>query len=204
MTAGSDVTEHLIDRASRGDIAARGELFDRYREYLLRMVTARLDRRLARRVDASDIVQEALADAAIRMDAYLRDRPLPFLGWLRQLAGERMIDAQRRHIGAQRRSTTREESALERFEESAVDVVRRMLADDTSPSNRLVREERDAQIMAALTALTARDREVLVMRHLEQLTPAEIAEALGVTEWAIKSRLLRALMRIRDRLETKA
>ncbi len=203
MTAGSDVTEHLIDRASRGDIAARGELFDRYREYLLRMVTARLDRRLARRVDASDIVQEALADAAVRMDAYLRDRPLPFLGWLRQLAGERMIDAQRRHIGAQRRSTTREESALERFEESAVDVVRRMLADDTSPSNRLIREERDAQIMAALTTLTARDREVLVMRHLEKLTPAEIAEALGVTEWAIKSRLLRALMRIRERLVNK-
>jgi RNA polymerase sigma-70 factor, ECF subfamily len=204
MTASRAATQDLIDRASQGDAAARSELFERYREYLLRMVTARLDRRLAPRVDASDIVQEALADAAQRMDAYLRDRPLPFFGWLRQLAGERMIDAQRRHIGAQRRSITREQSTLEPCEESAVDVVRRLLANDTSPSNRLVRQERDEELMAALASLSPRDREVLVMRHHEQLSPAEIAEALGVTEWAVKSRLLRALIRIRDRLENNS
>ena len=94
MIGSGSVIEDLIERAAQGDANARGQLFEHYREYLLRMVTARLDRRLAPRVDASDIVQETLADAARRMDAYLKDRPLPFFGWLRQLAGERLIDAQ--------------------------------------------------------------------------------------------------------------
>ena len=89
-------------------------------------------------------------------------------------------------------------------EESAVEIVRRMLATDTSPSNRLVRRERGEQVMAALASLSPRDREVLAMRHLEELSPAEIAEALGVTELAVKSPLLRALIRIRDRLEVKS
>src|SRR5271156_997477 len=104
MTEATRLTEALINRAGQGDVTARHELLDRYRDYLRRMVATRLDRRLAPRVDPSDIVQETLADAAERLDDYLRDRPLPFHGWLRQLAGEHVIQTHRRHVGAQRRS----------------------------------------------------------------------------------------------------
>jgi RNA polymerase sigma-70 factor (ECF subfamily) len=163
-------------------------------------VATRLDRRLAPRVDPSDIVQETLADAAARLDDYLRDRPIPFFGWLRQIAGERVIDTHRRHVFSQRRSIMRESRTPDLSEEAAGELGRRLMSNDTSPSNRMIREERHQQVMAALAALSPRDREVLVMRHLEQLTTGEIADALGLTEGAVESRLLRALIRLRSRL----
>jgi RNA polymerase sigma-70 factor, ECF subfamily len=201
MAETTRITEHLIERAGHGDDDARRELLEQYRDNLKRMVAARLDRRLAPRVDPSDVVQETLADAARRMDEYLRDRPLPFFGWLRQLAGERVIDTHRRHVLAQRRSITRESRTPELSEESAVELGRKLMASDTSPSNRLMRQERCDQVMAALAGLSPRDREVLVMRHLEQLSTAEVAEALGISVGAVEVRLFRALVRMRARLE---
>ncbi len=192
MTELTRSVQERIEQAIRGNAAARQELLELYRENLKRMVAARLDRRLASRVDPSDVVQETLADAAKRMDDYLRDQPLPFLGWLRQLAGERVIDTHRRHIVSQRRSVNREDRNREQLDDTSRALARRFLASDTSPSNRLSRKERRDQVMAALAALSSRDREVLVMRYLEQLGAAEIAEALGITEGAVKARLLRA------------
>ncbi len=164
------------------------------------MVEARLDRRIAARVDASDVVQDALIEAARRLEHYLTERPLPYFAWLRQIAAERVIDTHRRHVSSQRRSILREEHGLEIPDESAVQLIARIFADDTSPSNRVVRKERNEQLTEALAALSARDREVLVMRHLEQLSTAAIAEALGISEGAVKARLLRGLLRLRGRL----
>src|SRR6266550_4078148 len=101
-------TPELLDRTRGGDVAAGQELLTRHRARLRRMVEVRLDRRLAPRVDPSDVVQEALADAARRLDDYLRQRPLPFYPWLRRLAWERLVKLHQRHIGAERRSVTRE------------------------------------------------------------------------------------------------
>ncbi len=201
MTETTRGAQELLDRAVRGDASARQMLLERYRENLRRMVASRLDRRLTSRIDPSDVVQETLADASRRMDEYFQDQPIPFFGWLRQLAGERVIDTHRRHIFSQRRSITREDRVLELPDASANELVRRLTATDTSPSNRLSRQERRDQVMAALSALSPRDREVLVMRYLEQLSAAEIAEALGITEGAVKARLLRALIHMRGRLE---
>lgn len=156
------------------------------------MIASRLDRRLTSRVDPSDVVQETLADASKRMDEYLTQRPLPFLGWLRQLAGERVIDTHRRHIVSQRRSISREDRSGVGTDESSRDHARRFIANDTSPSNRLSRKERRDQVMTAMAELSVRDREVLTMRYFEQLSAAEIAEATGITEGAVKVRLLRA------------
>lgn len=197
-----DETHDLFARIGRGDDLARRELLEHYRDYLRRMVSARLDRRLAPRVDPSDIVQEALADAARRMDEYLRGCPLPFLAWLRQLAGDRVVDAHRRHVQSQRRSVTREDQPFDRSDPSAVALAGRLVSDDTSPSGRLLRSERREHLMEALATLPDRDREVLVMRHLEQSSTAEIAEALGISVGAVESRLLRALLRLRGHLKT--
>ena len=102
-------TEELVERAGLGDEGARQELFVRHRDRLRRMVAVRMDRRLAPRVDPSDVVQEALAEAHEAMSDYLRDRPLPFYPWLRQFAWERLLKLHRHHVDARRRSVDREE-----------------------------------------------------------------------------------------------
>jgi RNA polymerase sigma-70 factor (ECF subfamily) len=204
MNPSHRATQLLIERAGRGDESARLDLLERHRPQLRRMVAVRLDRRLAPRVDPSDIVQETLADAAARLDEYLRDRPLPFHGWLRQLAGEHVIQTHRRHVGAQRRSVIRESRTPEVSDNSAAELAGLLMADDTSPSDRLERQEQIEKVMAALEVLSAKDREVLVMRHLEQLPTAEIADALGLNEAAVRSRLVRALTRLRAYLEADA
>jgi RNA polymerase sigma-70 factor, ECF subfamily len=193
-------TQDLIDHAGRGDEAARHQLLEQYRDDLRRMVAARLDRRLAPRVDASDVVQEVLVEADRRLDGYLREQPIPFFAWLRQIAGDRIVDAHRLHVAAKKRSVTREDAGLELPDESSFALARCLFADDTSPSNRLIRQESQEEIRKAIDALPHKDREVLVMRHLEQLSTAEIAAALGITEGAVKVRLLRALVRLRGQL----
>jgi RNA polymerase sigma-70 factor (ECF subfamily) len=133
--------------------------------------------------------------------AYLRDRPLPFYPWLRRIAWERLVKVHRRHLQARIRSAAREEpGGLPLPDESAVDLARRLAASGTSPSARVVREEVCIRVRSALDHLGPRDRDVLVMRYLEQLTNREIAAALGITEGAVKVRHLRALERLRGLL----
>jgi RNA polymerase sigma-70 factor, ECF subfamily len=190
--------QDLIDRAADGDSSARGEILEGYRDYLRRMVAARLDRRLAPRVDASDVVQDTLATATARLDEYLCDRRISLIGWLRGLAGERVIDAHRYHLAADRRTVARESRVPDLPDHSALDLGRRLFAGDTSPSNNLMRREQNDRILAALARLSARDREILVMKYLEQLSTAEVAEALGLSERAVKGRHVRALVRLRE------
>ncbi len=194
-------TESLIDRATRGDALARRELLEHYRDYLRRMVAARLDRRLAPRIDASDVVQETLADADRRLDEYLSDPPLPFFGWLRVLAGEHVREAHRKHLFAKGRSVARESRLPELNDLSMLSLAHQLASDDTSPSNRLVREEEVEWVKASLAALPDHDREVLVMRYVETLSSIEISEALGTTVSVAKHRLCRALMRLRSKME---
>src|SRR5690349_19805955 len=196
MTTPEPDTEELLDRVAHGDGGARQRLLARHRARLRRMIALRLDRRLAARVDPSDVVQEALADAARKLSAYVRDRPLPFYPWLRRLAWERLIKLHRRHITADRRSVTREDDwALP--DESAAELASRLVSPGSSPSRRAVRAEVQGRVRAVLEQLGERDREVLVLRYLEQLSTREVAEVLGITEGAVKVRHFRALERLR-------
>jgi RNA polymerase sigma-70 factor (ECF subfamily) len=191
--------EGLIERARRGDGAACQELLARHRPRLRQMVAVRLDRRLAARADPSDVVQEALADAARKLPDYLRERPLPFYPWLRRLAWERLVKLHQRHIGADRRSV-RHEAPAPLPDESALQMARLLFAPGPSPSERAQRQELCARVQAALAWLNERDREVLVLRYLEQMSTAEIAAVLGTTPGAVKVRHLRALERLRGLL----
>jgi RNA polymerase sigma-70 factor (ECF subfamily) len=202
MIGTSANTEELLDRASCGDERACEALLDRHRDRLRRMIGARLDRRLAARVDPSDVVQEALAEAAENLGAYLRDRPLPFYPWLRRFAWDRLMKVHRRHIKSQKRSVAREEAWC-MPDESAQQLANRLLARSTNPVGRLIREELRDRLRAALAKMAESDREVLVMRNLEHLSIVEIAAVLGISEGAVKVRHLRALRRLKALLEEK-
>src|SRR4051794_23531047 len=194
--------DELLLRAGRGEDAARQRLLAMHRDRLRRMVAVRMDRRLAARLDPSDVVQEALADAGQRLDEYLRDRPTAFYPWLRQFAWERLVDLHRRHVQAQRRSVAREEARdVGLPDESASALVERLVGSGTSPSRRLIRAELRERVQSGLASLGPRDREVLVLRHLEGLSTAEVAAVLGLSSGAVMTRHTRALVRLRALLE---
>jgi RNA polymerase sigma-70 factor (ECF subfamily) len=192
-----DETEELIRRAGRGDDQARQRLLSLHRDRLRRMVDSRLDPRLAARLDPSDVVQEALMDAAGRLEDYLRDRPLPFYAWLRQFAWERVIKLHERHVTARKRTVCRER-ALDLPDRSGLLLAGRLAASTTSPGRRLSKEEQRERVRAALAHLPPRDREILALLYLEGLNNKEAAAVLGIGEGAVKMRHLRALGRLRD------
>jgi RNA polymerase sigma-70 factor (ECF subfamily) len=166
------------------------------------MVAYHLDRRLHARVDPSDVVQEVFAEASRKLPEYLKYRPLPFYPWLRQMAETHLVDLRRRHIDAQKRSIYREEpGVLALPDESAAELASRLVTSATSPSQRLLREEARQRVQTALGQLSPRDRHVLELRHLEQLSVVETAAVLGISEGAVKTRHVRALQRLRGLLE---
>jgi RNA polymerase sigma-70 factor (ECF subfamily) len=201
MALASPDTDQLLEQASQGDGTARQQLLARHRDRLRQMVAVRLDRRLAARVDPSDVVQEALADAALKLSDYLRRRPLPFYPWLRRLAWERLVKIHQRHLKVRMRSARREEAGgPDLSDESALELAQRLIDPGTGPSQRLIRDELRRRVQATLAQLGERDREVLILRYLEQLSTREIAATLEVSEGAVKVRHLRALKRLRSLL----
>jgi RNA polymerase sigma-70 factor (ECF subfamily) len=197
MTRATPDTEELIARARQGDDMARQRLLARHRDRLRRMFAVRMDPRLAARIDPSDLVQETLADAAAKLDAYLHERSLPFYAWVRQLAWDHLVQAHRRHVRARRRSVSREEQWAGPADASSAALAERLMARNSSPSQRLLREEERLLLLAALARLSGSDREILVMKYLEQLSTAEVATILDLTEAAVKKRHTRALERLR-------
>jgi RNA polymerase sigma-70 factor, ECF subfamily len=195
-------TEELLRQAAEGNPAARDGLLDRHRNRLRKMIAYRLDRRLAARVDPSDVVQEVLMEANDKLDRYLVERPLPFYPWLRALALERMLTLRRRHLKTAKRTVQREEPGLLALpDESLAELAERLVTSATSPSQRLLRQEQRQYVHKGLALLAEPDREVLVLRHLEQLSVAETAAVLGISAGAVKTRHLRALERLRTLLD---
>jgi len=197
MAADECETEDLIRRAGKGDEMAAEQLLAGHRNRLRHMVAVRMDPRLAARFDASDVVQETLVEASRRLPEYLQARPLPFYPWLRQIAWEQLLDLHRKHFRAQKRTLGRERCCYPLPDRSTTDLADRLLAGGTSPSRHCVRQELRTRMQAALAKLPERDREILVLRHLEQLSTHEIASVMGMTEGAVKTRHLRALQRLR-------
>ena len=202
MTEPGDLAD-LLARAAAGDENALTELFSRYRKRLKQMVRLRLNRRLQGRIDDSDVLQEAYLEAARRLPEYLADRPLPFFLWLRHLTGEKLIDAHRRHLGARMRDAAQEVS-LHRGPmpaASSASLAAQLLGRLTSPSQAAVKAETRLRVQEVLNRMEPLDREVLALRHFEQLSNAEVAETLGLNESTASSRYLRALKRLKDEVQ---
>jgi len=196
-TSGGSETESLLRRAANGEPSARADLLERYRPQLQRMVSMRLDKRVAARVDPSDIVQEAMKDAFQRLPEYLADPQIPFYPWLRRIAWDRLVDMYRTHVTAERRSVLREHPAPSLNEESVAELAHSIVTSSVNPGRRAMLAEMQDRTKAALLQLKPHDREVLVLRYLEQLGVEEIAGVLGISQTAVTSRHLRALQRLR-------
>jgi RNA polymerase sigma-70 factor (ECF subfamily) len=196
--------DQLLERARRGDRAARDRLLAVHRSRLKKMIAVRIDPRLAVRVDPSDVVQDTLMEAALRLSEFLRQRAMPFYPWLRNLAAERLIQLQRLHIRAQRRSVKREEPGSPLSDASAAKLANCILTGPHNPLSKLLKSEMLERVRIALDELPERDREILVLRYLEQLSIAETAAVLKVNNAVVKMRHLRALERLRELLEDDA
>lgn len=199
MWPDSDETHQLLRHAEGGDAEAVNRLMERHRAALRQMVQLRLDRAVARRVDASDVVQDVLLEASRRLEDYIRDPRLPFHLWLRQLAKDRMIDMHRRHRTAQRRSVDREQplAAPGNGDRSSLDLAARLIDRELTPAAANIRRELEQRFLTALDELDETDREILLMRHTEQLGNSEVAQALGISPAAAGMRYLRALRKLR-------
>jgi RNA polymerase sigma-70 factor (ECF subfamily) len=196
-TDGSSV-DGLLSEAVTGDRSAISRLLERYRTRLKHLVAARLDRRLAVRVDPSDVVQEALIDADRRLPEYLQDRAVGFFPWLWQLAVQRLVTSRRVHVEADKRSVRRE---LAHHGLSAERLFGGIIQSDTSPSEHVIREEDRARARVAIAALAESDRTILDLRYIQGLPFAEIAGRLGIGIGAVKMRHLRAIERARAAIE---
>jgi RNA polymerase sigma-70 factor (ECF subfamily) len=171
---------------------------DRYRDRLRKAVAIRLDKRIAARVDASDIVQEAMRDAFRRLPEYFADPRLSFYPWLRRITWDRLVDMYRTHVAAERRSVLREQPAMLNLnDESVAELAHSIVTSSVNPGRRAMLAEMEGRTKAALMRLKPHDREILVLRYLEQLGVEEIASVLGISQTAVTSRHLRALQRLR-------
>ena len=202
----SERTRELLSAARDGDQDAVEGLMDRHRDALRKLVDHRMDRAIGRRVDASDEVQDELLEASSRLGKYLDQPTLPFHLWLRQLARDRLIDMHRRHRKAQRRSVDRERplAARAHADQSSMDLAARLADAELTPAAASIRRELQLRFHEAIEDLVEDDREILLMRHFEQLTNSETAEALGLSPAAAGMRHLRALRRLKGQLENSA
>jgi RNA polymerase sigma-70 factor (ECF subfamily) len=194
----------LIDRAVAGDSAALAELFGRYRKRLRAMVRLRMDRRLQGRVDPSDVLQEAYLDVAQQLSSYLAKPEMPFYLWLRLTTGQRLMRLHRHHLGTAIREASREVS-LHRGalpQASSVSLAAQLLGKMTSASKAIERVEIQLQLQAALNGMDEMDREIIALRHFEELSNAEAAQVLGLEPSAASKRYIRALKRLQQILKS--
>ncbi|MBL8729770.1 MAG: sigma-70 family RNA polymerase sigma factor [Planctomycetes bacterium] len=190
-----DLTDDELEQRLRaGDDTVLATLLERHRERLQRMVHFRLDARLVGRIDAEDVVQEAYLDAEKRLSAYRGDDK-PFLVWIRLITQQTMIDVHRKHLGAAMRNAGREIKAPASGTLSGF-----FVAHVTSPSNAAMREELRVHVETALENMDEIDREVLLLRHFEELSNKEAAAVLGIQENAASNRYVRALGRLKGLL----
>jgi RNA polymerase sigma-70 factor (ECF subfamily) len=200
MTSEADADQDLVRRMRAGEARALADLFAAQRERLRRMVQLRLDRRLQGRIDPSDVVQEAFLDAARRLGEYTADAALPPFLWLRFLTAQRLVTLHRIHLGVKGRDASREVSLHTGPLPSADSrsLAAQLLGRLTSPSRAAIRAEIQIKIQDALNAMGPIDREILALRHFEELSNSETAAVLGLHKAAASNRYVRALRRLKE------
>ena len=183
-------TDHLLSKIERGESSAMGPLLESQRPYLRRLFELRMDDELRGRVDPSDVVQETLLVVSRKVPDFIQRRPTSFRLWVRLKALERLVETRRRHL-AQRRSVRRE---ITLSDASSMAIAGRFVQDEAS--QRIQRKDLMDRVRRSILELDEMDREVLLLRHVEELSNGEVAELLRITKYAASKRYGRALMRL--------
>ncbi len=202
MAEQSEDVESLDNRLRAGDQDALATLFSKHRDRLWRMTHFRMDRRLLSRVDPDDVLQEAFMAAADRLKSYNVGEDAeysPFV-WLRMILMQTMTDVHRRHLGAQMRSAEKEVNFRQQTcgQATSASLIAQFSGRLTSPSQAAVRAESLVQLEQAVESMEPLDREVLALRHFEELSNSETAEVLGIQQKAASIRYVRAVKRLRE------
>ena len=192
-------TEDLLLQAKEGSTDAINHLMTRHRDSVRYLIRMRLDRKIQNRVDVSDVVQDVFIEANRRLQRYLADPIMPFHLWLRQIAKDRIIDAHRKHRVSLKRSVDREQQivAFRGSDQSSVQLASVLGDPRLTPAAAAIQKEMAGQVEAAITRLGEKDCEIILMRHYEHLSNAEIGQLLGLTEPAASMRYLRAIRRLK-------
>ncbi len=196
MQRDPDETQRLLELAKGGDQAAFEALFGRHRTKLLRAIALRMDRRVAARVDASDVLQDTYLEAFKRLPHYLQQQGMPFYLWLSWIAREKVLALHRRHLGADKRAVTHEVPLLP-ANSSATFVSVVIAGREPTPSQALAKAELAERLRLALGRLDDDDRDLILWRHFEQLSARDTARILHISEAAAGKRYLRAVERLR-------
>src|SRR6056297_2341059 len=198
-----DQTETLLGAARDGDSEAVNALLDKHRKAVRRLVELRLDRKVQRRVDVSDVVQDVLIEASGRLEKYLSDPAMAFHLWLRQIAWDRIIDTYRRHRVSAKRNMDREQpmSVPAGADHSTMELAVQLCDPGLTPAAAATQREIAGKIEAVIEQLPEQDREIILMRHYEHLSNLEIAEVLKLNPPAASMRYLRAVRRLRELLQ---
>jgi RNA polymerase sigma-70 factor, ECF subfamily len=204
MSVDSRSNEDLLDAARDGDEGALAVLVERHRDRLERMVWLRMDRRLQGRVDAGDVVQDAYLAVRCKFSQYSADPRLPFFLWLRLEVGQKLVDVHRTHLNTKMRDAGQEVSlhrgALPQV--TSMSLAEQLLGKLTTASHAAMRAELKVRVQEALNSMDHHDREVLILRHFEDLSNAEAAQVLGIKPTAAVNRYVRALKRLKDVFQT--
>src|SRR5262245_49589134 len=200
MSTDTRTDEELLDTARNGDEGALAILVERHRNRLERMVGLRMDRRLQGRVDPADVVQDAYLAVRVKFPQYSADPRLPFYLWLRLEVGQKLVVLHRFHLGTAMRDAGQEVSlhrgALPQV--TSVSLAEHLLGKLTTPSHAAMRVELKLRVQEALNSMDPCDREVLILRHFEELSNAEAGEVVGIKPSAAVNRYVRALKRLKD------
>lgn len=195
----SDPQNDLLRRVKQGDQQALAELFSTHRDRLWRIINFRLDSRLLGRADADDVLQEAYLAASQRIEHFVDDNAQSFFIWLRLIANQTLIDVHRRHLGAKMRDANRDMSIHAHYAQAtSMSIASQLLGNFTSPSQVAMRDEVANQLDQAIDSMAPIDREVLALRHFEELSNSEVAEVLDIQQKAASIRYVRALKRLKD------
>jgi RNA polymerase sigma-70 factor, ECF subfamily len=193
--------EQLLQEARAGDSDHLGRLLEHYQRYLTLLAQVQIGKRLQGKVDAADLVQETFLDAHRNFSRFEGTTEVQFVFWLRKILAAKLADLLRRYLGAQARDVRLEREIESSFEDSSALLDRGLVAPQSSPSQQASGREQAVLLAEAIGQLPGDYREVILLRHLEGLTFAEVARRMGRSLDSVEKLWMRALGRLRQLLE---
>lgn len=193
-------TNSLIEKACAGDDSVVAELFELYRERLKRLISLRMHPQMKSRLDASDVLQDAYIELARQLPKYAEEKEIPFFVWLRMIVVDSLKRLQRQHLKAEKRTAYREVdlASMPVSDASVLNLASQLAGQFTSVDRNLIKEEIQRKLMDALERMEVNDREIVAMRHFEELSTQEIAELVGLTRSGVLKRYTRAIERLQE------